>query len=142
MVGTIIKTVAKILLYVGIGVFVFSVILFMTYISASVSYKKREIGILRAVGARSSDVFGIFFNEALVISLIIFGLATVASGITVALTNASLRSSYGLPITLLSFGIREIGLILLGCVATALVASFLPVLRIASKKPIDAIKNR
>ncbi len=142
MVGTIIKTVAKILLYVGIGVFVFSIILFMTYISASVSYKKREIGILRAVGARSSDVFGIFFNEALVISLIIFGLATVASGITVALTNASLRSAYGLPITLLSFGIREIGLILLGCVATALVASFLPVLRIASKKPIDAIKNR
>ena len=87
----------------------------MTYISASVSYKKREIGILRAVGARSSDVFGIFFNEALVISLIVFGLATVASGITVALTNASLRSTYGLPITLLSFGIREIGLILLGC---------------------------
>lgn len=142
MVGSIIKTVAKILLYVGIAVFVFAIILFMTYISASVSYKKREIGILRAVGARSSDVFGIFFNEALVISLIVFGLATVASGITVALTNASLRSTYGLPITLLSFGIREIGLILLGCVATALVASFLPVLRIASKKPVDAIKNR
>ncbi len=142
MVGSIIKTVAKILLYVGIAVFVFAIILFMTYISASVSYKKREIGILRAVGARSSDVFGIFFNEALVISLIVFGLATVASGITVALTNASLRSTYGLPITLLSFGIREIGLILLGCVVTALIASFLPVLRIASKKPVDAIKNR
>ena len=76
------------------------------------------------------------------ISLIVFGLATVASGITVALTNASLRSTYGLPITLLSFGIREIGLILLGCVVTALIASFLPVLRIASKKPVDAIKNR
>lgn len=56
MVGSIIAAVAKILLYVGIGVFVFAVILFMTYISASISYKKREIGILRAVGARSSDV--------------------------------------------------------------------------------------
>ncbi len=142
MVGSIIKTVAQILLYVGIAVFLFAVILFMTYISASVSYKKREIGILRAVGARSSDVFGIFFNEALVISLIVFGLATIASAVTVGLANASLRSTYGLPITLLSYGIREIGLILLGCVATALVASFLPVLRIASKKPIDAIKNR
>ena len=142
MVGSFIKTVAKILLYVGIGVFVFAVILFMTYISASISYKKREIGILRAVGARSSDVFGIFFNEALVISLIVFVLATIGSGVVVSIVNSSLRATYGLPITLLSYGIREIGIILLGCIATALFASFIPVLRIARKKPVDAIKNR
>jgi len=142
MVGSIIKAVAKILLYVGIGVYVFAIILFMTYIAASISYKKREIGILRAVGARSSDVFGIFFNEALVISLIVFILATVGSGVSVAVANSALRASYGLPITLLSYGIREIGIILLGCVLTALVASFIPVLKIARKKPVDAIKNR
>lgn len=142
MVGSLIKTVAEILLWVGIGVFVFAIILFMTYISASVSYKKREIGILRAVGARSSDVFGVFFHEALVIAMIVFVLATLGSGISVAVANSALRSSYGLPITLLSYGIREIGLILVGCVATALSASFLPVFRIARKKPVDAIKNR
>ena len=142
MVGSFIKTVAKILLYVGIGVFVFAVILFMTYISASISYKKREIGILRAVGARSSDVFGIFFNEALVISLIVFVLATIGSGVVVSVVNSSLRATYGLPITLLSYGIREVGIIFLGCIATALFASFIPVLRIARKKPVDAIKNR
>ena len=142
MVGSLIKTIAQILLYVGMGVFVFAVILFMSYISASVSYKKREIGILRAVGARSSDVFGIFFNEALVIALIVFALATIGSGGSVAVTNSALRASYGLPITLLSYGIREIGIILFGCVTTALVASFIPVLRIARKKPVDAIKNR
>lgn len=142
MVGSIIEAAAKILLYVGIGVFVFAVILFMTYISASISYKKREIGILRAVGARSSDVFGIFFNEALVISLIVFVLATIGSGVVVSVVNSSLRATYGLPITLLSYGIREIGIILLGCIATALFASFIPVLRIARKKPVDAIKNR
>ena len=142
MVGSIIKEIAKILLYVGIGVFVFAVILFMTYISASISYKKREIGILRAVGARSSDVFGIFFNEALVISLIVFVLATIGSGVVVSVVNSSMHATYGLPITLLSYGIREIGIILLGCIATALFASFIPVLRIARKKPVDAIKNR
>ncbi len=142
MIGSLIKTIAKILLYVGMGVFVFAVILFMTYISASVTYKKREIGILRAVGARSGDVFGIFFNEALVIALIVFALATIGSGVAVALTNSALRASYGLPITLLSYSVRQIGIILLGCVATALFASFIPVLRIARKKPVDAIKNR
>lgn len=42
MVGSIIEAAAKILLYVGIGVFVFAVILFMTYISASISYKNAK----------------------------------------------------------------------------------------------------
>ena len=142
MVGSLIKTVAKVLLYVGIGIFVFAIILFTTYIGASVSYKKREIGILRALGASSGNVFGIFFSEALVIALIIFALATIGSGVTVALVNVSLRASYGLPITLLHYGIREIAIILAGCILTALAASFVPVLRIARKKPVDAIKNR
>lgn len=142
MIGSIIETIAKILLYVGIGIFIFAVILFMSYISASISYKKREIGILRAIGARSSDVFVIFFNEALAIALIVFTLATIGSGIIVAITNSSIRISYGLPIALLSYGFREIGIILLGCVVTALLASFIPVLKIARKKPIDAIRNK
>lgn len=142
MVGTIIKTVAKILLYVGIGIFVFAIILFMTYIGASVTYKKREIGILRAVGARSSDVFGVFFNEAFVISLIVFVLSTIAGGITVAVVNMQLRTTYGLPITLLNYGIREVAIIFAGCVLTAFLASLIPVSKIARKKPVDAIKNR
>jgi len=77
-----------------------------------------------------------------VISLIVFVLATIGSGVVVSVVNSSLRATYGLPITLLSYGIREIGIILLGCIATALFASFIPVLRIARKKPVDAIKNR
>lgn len=68
--------------------------------------------------------------------------AEVESGVTVALVNVSLRASYGLPITLLHYGIREIAIILAGCILTALAASFVPVLRIARKKPVDAIKNR
>ena len=55
---------------------------------------------------------------------------------------ASFVFFYGLPITLLGYGIREIGIILFGCVTTELVASVIPVLRIARKKPVDAIKNR
>lgn len=142
MVGSLIKSIAQVLLYIGIGIFIFAIVLFMTYISASVTYKKSEIGILRAVGARSSDVFGIFFNEALAIAFIVFCLAAIGSSISVAITNSTLRSSYGLPITLLSYGIREICFIFFGCIITSLLASFIPVIKIARKKPVDAIKNR
>lgn len=140
-VGDIIKSLAKVFLYVGIGVFVFALILFTNYISVSISYKKREIGILRAVGARSSDVFGVFFNEAMIIALIVFLLAAIVGGISVGAVNNSLRNSYNMPITLLNYGLRQIVIIFFGCVLTAVAASFVPVMKTARKKPIDAIRN-
>lgn len=71
-----------------------------------------------------------------------FSLAVIGSSISVSMTNSSLRTSYGLPISLLNYGFREVGIILLGCILTALLASFVPVLRIAKKKPVDAINNK
>lgn len=140
-VGDIIKSLAKVFLYVGIGVFVFALILFTNYISVSISYKRREIGILRAVGARSSDVFGVFFNEAMVIALIVFLLAAIVGGLSVGAANNSLRNEYNMPITLLNYGIRQIVIIFFGCMLTAVAASFVPVMKTARKKPIDAIRN-
>ena len=43
--------------------------------------------------------------------------------------------------TLLNIGIRQIGLMLGISVLVAILASALPVSRIARKKPIDAIRN-
>jgi ABC-type antimicrobial peptide transport system permease subunit len=114
----------------------------MNFISTSISYKKREIGILRAVGARSSDVFGIFFNEALIIALINFALAIVGVFIGATALNGFLRNEYGLLVTLLSFGIRQISLVLGVSVFVAFLSSLLPVSLIAKKRPIDAINNR
>ena len=132
---------SKIFLYVGIGFAVFSALLLMNFISTSISYKKREIGVLRAVGARSSDVFKIFFSEALIIAVInfIFSTALVVAGIMVA---NGLMHRNGITITLLHYGVRQFGLMLAISVAVALLASFLPVNKIARKKPVDAIKDR
>ncbi len=132
---------SKIFLYVGIGFAVFSALLLMNFIATSISYKKREIGVLRAVGARSSDVFKIFFSEALVIALINFVLATatVIAGIVVA--NTWMHRS-GINITLLSYGPRQFILMLVISIGVALLASFLPVYNIARRKPVDAIKDR
>ena len=132
---------AKIFLYIGIGFAIFSAFLLMNFIATSISYKKREIGILRAVGARSSDVFKIFFSEALIIALINFLLSAVTVILATIGINNLMRNE-GIRITLLSFGIRQLALMLLISVAVALVSSFLPVNRIARKKPVDAIKDK
>ncbi len=132
---------AMVFLYVGIGFAVFSALLLMNFISTSISYKKREIGVLRAVGARSSDVFKIFFSESLIIALINFVLAMGVTIAAVLFANGYMRSM-GINITLLTFGVRQIVLMLLVSVLVALLASFLPVYSIAKRKPIDAIKDR
>ena len=49
---------------------------------------------------------------------------------------------YGFTLTLLSVGIRQFALILGVGVLVAFIGSFLPVMRIARKRPIDAIQNR
>ena len=137
----IIEVLSQVFVWLGLGLAVFSSFLLMNFISTSISYKKREIGILRAVGARSSDVFKIFFSEAFIIAVINFILASAASITTVVLLNNYMRSS-GINITLLTFGPVQIALMFAISVFVAFLASFLPVYRIAHKKPVDAIKDR
>lgn len=132
---------AKVFLYIGIGFAVFSGLMLMNFISVSINYKRREIGILRAVGARSSDVFKIFFSEAAMIALINYVLALVATIVGVGVFNNVVRNN-GVNVTLLNFGIRQIVLMLAVSLFVAAVASFFPVWKIARRKPVDAIKNK
>ena len=132
---------AKIFLYIGLGFAVFSALMLMNFISVSISYKRREIGILRAVGARSSDVFKIFFCEAAIIALINYVFALAATITATTIFNNLVRKE-GINVTLLSFGIRQVILMLVISLGVAAIASFLPVWNIAKRKPVDAIKNK
>ncbi|HEY8424085.1 MAG TPA: ABC transporter ATP-binding protein/permease [Clostridia bacterium] len=140
-VNSLIETLAKVFLYIGIGFAVFAALLLMNFITISISYKSKEIGILRAIGARSSDVFGIFFNEAMIIALINFALSVVATALGVMWLNSILRKEYQILITLLIFGIRQLILMLIISVGVAFISSFFPVMRVARKKPVDAMKK-
>ncbi len=141
MVNEMLEVLGQVFLYIGIGLAVFSMLLMSNYIAVSISYKKREIGILRAVGAKSSDVFSIFFSEGLVIALINFVIAALVCGVGCIFLNNMLRNEYGLQITLLNFGIRQVALMLAISVAVALISSFLPVYRLSRKKPIETIRT-
>ena len=138
----IIDNTAKVFLYVGIVFAGFAALLLMNFISTSISYKKREIGVLRALGARGADIFGIFFNEATIIAFINFVLASVATFIICKVININLIKEYAIDIVLLNVSIRQFLLILGVSWGSALLASFIPTTKISRKKPIDAINNR
>jgi len=141
-VNDILKDFSKIFLYIGIGFAVFAALMLANFIGTSISYKKQEIGILRAIGSRSNDVFRIFFAESFIIAMINFLLSVVGVGGVTFLINYLIRHELGILITILTFDLRQVILLLAVSILVAFVASYLPVKKIASKRPIDAIRDR
>ena len=134
-----VKQLSTAFLYVGLVLAVFAILLFSNFISVSISNKIKEIGILRAVGARSMDVFKIFFSESFVIATICVVISTVATIIACNVINLMLATEIGA--SLMVFGFASFGVLVLIAVVTAVIATFLPVYNAAKKKPVDSIRS-
>ncbi len=141
-INDVLKILSKVFFWIGFGFAIFASLMLANFIATSISYKKQEIGILRAIGSRSNDVFGIFFSESFIIAMINFVISTILVAVATAVINGVIRYGAGVLVTVLSFGFRQVILILLVSVGVAAISSFIPVMKIASKKPIDAIRNR
>lgn len=141
-VNDILKTMSKVFFWIGIGFAIFAAIMLANFIGTSISYKKQEIGILRAIGSRSNDVFRIFFAESFIIAMINFVLSAAGVCVATIIINSFIRNVAGILITVLSFGVRQVVLLLAVSIIVAFAASFLPVKKIAAKRPIDAIRGR
>ncbi len=139
MVDELVEVLSAVFMWMGIILAVFAALLFSNFISVSISNKKREIGILRAVGARGFDVFKIFFSESALISIICIILSTVGSIAICSFINAEM--SAGLGISLFVFGPLSFLVLLSIACLTALAATFLPVFNAARKKPVDSIRS-
>ena len=135
-----IKVLSKVFLYVGIAFAVFSMLLLFNFISVSISNKKKEIGILRAVGARSTDVFKIFFSETTIITGICLILSVIASFVLCAVFNTMISKEMAMPLSLFVLGPVSILMMIGIAVVTALLSTFLPVYSIAKKRPVESIR--
>ena len=137
-VDSLVETLSQVFLYVGLVLALFAALLLSNFISVSISNKKREIGILRAVGARSLDVFKIFFSESFVIGLIC---VVLSSGISVWLCNTmNMEFADILGVSVFVFGIPSLAVLVAIAAATIVIATFLPVYNAAKKKPVDSIR--
>lgn len=128
-------------LWIGLVLAAFSFLLMFNFISASITAKKKEIGILRAIGSRKTDVFKIFLAEALIIAAVCFALATAASFGVCALLNWMLTDGAGLLSTnLLVFGPLSVLCIFAIALVTAVVATMIPVAIYSRKAPVESIR--
>ena len=138
LVDDMVETLSKVFLYIGLALALFAILLFSNFISVSISQKKKEIGILRAVGARSLDVFKIFFSESFVIALISTALSTAGTAILCSILNKTVAPELGASIFV--FGFASFGIMVAIALLTAVIATFLPVWNAAKKKPVESIR--
>lgn len=129
----------KVFLYVGIAMAFFAALLLSNFISASISHKTKEIGILRAVGARGSDVFKIFLSESFMITLICVILSTIGGNVICTIFNNSVSEMLGMKIFV--FGIVSIIILVVIALVTTIISTFIPVYKAAHKKPVDSIRS-
>ena len=138
MMDEMVKSLSQVFLYVGLVFALFAILLFSNFISTSISQKKREIGILRAVGARGADVFKIFFSESFVIAFICSLISTAGTAVLCSVLNTTMAAEMGASIFV--FGPFSIAIIIGTALITAILATFVPVWLAARKKPVESIR--
>ena len=117
-----------------------SAFMLLNFVSVSISIKRKEIGVLRAVGARSMDVFKIFFAESLIIVLSCFLIASIAGYYVCDLINVYTMQSF-INIKLFDYGILSVLMILVISVVVAFIATYLPVRSASKKPPVDSMRE-
>lgn len=128
--------------WVSLVLFVFTVFLIGNFIMTSIHYRKKEIGVLRALGSRSIDVIKIFLWEGLVMSLISATISAILLVIVTNLLNTMIMSGTNIILTPFILGIRQFVMIYLIVFIVTIISSVLPIIKISKMKPIDAILNK
>lgn len=121
---------------VGIIFAVFSALLLINFLMVSLDFKKRELGILRALGARRKDITLICLIESGAIAFIDFVLSLIGTIIACLSFNAYYYLS------VFNVGFLTVASLFLLCFGVAAIATILPVKRMTSKKPVDIINNK
>ena len=133
-----VEVLSGVFLALGVVMALLAMLLLFNFISVSILDKKREIGILRALGARSADVFKIFYSESAIIAGLCFLLSMLACFLVCAVLNATLAGV--LRVSAFVFGPLS-WLVMLGiALVTSLAATFLPVYGIAKRSPVESIR--
>lgn len=131
----------SVLYIVGSIIASFTILMIFLFITASIHKKQKEIGILRAIGARGIDVSKIYLFEGMIIAIIS---SLWANGIIIGLVylaNYYLTMEMHFDLVILNYGVFNILLVFGFAMLVIILATFLPIKRITVMKPIHAIKR-
>jgi putative ABC transport system permease protein len=134
IVTLVLSGIAAISLFVGgVGI--------MTTMYTSVIERTRQIGVMKSIGARNSDILMIFMAESGLLG-IIGGIIGIILGLLASLVGEYAVRNYGIPEYSLYAGPD----LILGALAFSILvgcaSGYFPAMRAAKMKPVDALRYR
>lgn len=136
------KTVSGLGYYASIIFGVFALILIINYIGSSIINNKKQIGILRALGARTIDVFKIFLYESTIICFISVVITYILCEVICKIGNSYIASKLFFDINIIMFN-PKIFIVLFGEILIVIfIISLVVVNKISKMKPVDIINNK
>ncbi len=119
------------------------ILLVINLISFSIANRKKEIGILSALGTSNKDITSIFLLETLIISAISFAIILVMVFVFAWAFNSILSRGYLLNIVFpfLRVDLITVATLIAMSFGLLLLAALIPIRKIIKLKPIDAIRN-
>jgi putative ABC transport system permease protein len=133
--------------FAGISILV-AALMISIVVYISVLERIKEIGILRAVGARKRDILNVFVAESFIIGVLSAGIGllftlgiskVINSAVYSFLQNISENAPY---MEVAKLPLSDAGLILLFCVVLSMISGFYPSLKASKMDPIDALRSR
>jgi len=106
----------------------------------SVLERRKEIGIMKAIGAKNSDIFYLFFIESGLLGAI-GGLIGIIFGWLIALAGTSALSALLGSEVAPDISIVFVLLALFGCFILGAVSGIIPAMQAANMKPVDALRS-
>ena len=120
---------------------VFSIAMMANYISTSITNRREQIGILRALGTSSWGVLVMFLVQSLIIAIINIAISNVITAVSCIYLNRFFENVINVSIPLANYTIRQFWVIAGLSVGVAFISSLVPILNLSRKKPIETIRR-
>ena len=137
----VVNKVSNIFKYISIGTLIFTIILFSYFNISTVNYNKKNIGILKSLGAKNIDIYKIYYLESLLLGLLSLVLSSSLCYILVILFNNIISTKLFISIKPIIFNISIIPTLFIIILVLTIISFIIPLVKITNDNPIKTIKN-
>ena len=125
----------------GAVLIVVMILLVVNLISFSITSRKREIGILLALGTPQKDVTNTFVLETLILSVVSMVLTVILLFALIAPVNMLFMPSLSVYIPFLHVDLLTVAIVIVATMCLPLLAAWLPIIKLSKSRPVDVIRE-
>lgn len=111
-------------------------------ITASILQRKKEIGILRALGAKGTSISIIYMIESLIMGILVSVTSLVIVFLASRGFNGFLNKISGADMNLFIISLPVIQKVLVVGIGASILAALIPTIKVSKMQPVDAIRNK